>query len=374
MKILFLIGSLSNSGGMERVLTFQANYFADKLGYDVSILSYEQSDKSDFFPLSDKVKRICITPVKETHQNKFVNLYLLKKYLKLLKKDIQTLLFTESFDICLSFGIEGRFLYKIKDKSKKIVEFHFSNDFFKQNSTRIIQRIWRNYRFRKSITNLKRYDKMVVLTETDRNIWKKYLDNVVAINNPNVIETTKTSTLENAIAVSLGRLTKEKGFDRLIEIWDLLSKNNQKWELHVYGRGPEYDNLNAQIANRNLRDKIKIFEPVKDVNTVYENASLYLMTSRFEGFGLVLIEAMSFGLPVISYNLVGPSELINNTYNGFLIENGNKEDFAEKTSQLIASEAKRKEMGANSLEFVKKFSPDIIMKQWVQLFEEVLKE
>lgn len=374
MKILFLIGSLSNSGGMERVLTFQANYFADKLGYDVSILTYEKSDKPDFFPLSTKVKRIFISPFRETHRNKFINLYLFKKYLNLLKKDIEQLLFEDSFDICLSFGLEGNFLCSINDKSKKIVEFHFSNDFFKQNSTRIIQRIWRNYRFRKSITNLKRYDKMVVLTETDRNIWKKYLDNVVAINNPNVIETTKTSTLENAIAVSLGRLTKEKGFDRLIEIWDLLSKNNQKWELHVYGRGPEYDNLNAQIANRNLRDKIKIFEPVKDVDTVYENASVYLMTSRFEGFGLVLIEAMSFGLPVVSYNLVGPSELINNTYNGFLIENGNKEDFAEKTSQLIASEAKRKEMGANSLEFVKKFSPDIIMNQWVQLFEEVLKE
>lgn len=363
MKILFLIGSLSNSGGMERVLTFQANYFADKLGYDVSILTYEKSDKPDFFPLSTKVKRIFISPLRETHQNKFINLYLFKKYLKLLKKDIEQLLFEESFDICLSFGLEGNFLCSINDKSKKIVEFHFSNDFFKQNSTRIIQRIWRNYRFRKSITNLKRYDKMVVLTETDRNIWKKYLDNVVAINNPNVIETTKSSTLENAIAVSLGRLTKEKGFDRLIEIWDLLSKNGQKWELHVYGRGPEYDNLNAQIANRNLRDKIKIFEPVKDVNTVYENASLYLMTSRFEGFGLVLIEAMSFGLPVVSYNLVGPSELINNGYNGFLIENGNKKDFSEKTNLLIESEAKRKELGANSLEFVKKFSPDIIMKQ-----------
>ena len=84
MKILFLIGSLSNSGGMERVLTFQANYFADKLGYDVSILTYEKSDKPDFFPLSTKVKRIFISPLRETHQNKFINLYLFKKYLKLL--------------------------------------------------------------------------------------------------------------------------------------------------------------------------------------------------------------------------------------------------------------------------------------------------
>lgn len=374
MKILFLIGSLSNSGGMERVLTFQANYFADKLGYDVSILTYEKSDKPDFFPLSTKVKRIFISPLRETHRNKFINLYLFKKYLKLLKKDIEQLLFEDSFDICLSFGLEGNFLCSINDKSKKIVEFHFSKDFYKQDSGTFVQRIWRNYRFKKSVYKTAKYSKMVVLTETDRSFWKKYLDNVVAINNPNVIETATKSTLENKIAISLGRLTQQKGFDRLIEIWDLLPKNNQNWELHIYGKGSEYDNLKSQIARKNLQDRIKIFDPVKDVNAIYEKASIYLMASRFEGFGLVLVEAMSFGLPVISYDVIGPNELINNDYNGYLIENGNKLDFAEKTNLLIESEAKRKELGANSLEFVKKFSPDIIMKQWVQLFEEVLKE
>lgn len=374
MKILFLIGGLSNSGGMERILTFQANYFADKLGYDVSILTYEQSKQSDFFSLSNKVKRIFILPLKETHQNKLFNLYLLKKYLKVLEQEVEKILFQESFDICLSFGIEARFLYKINDDSKKIIEFHFSKDFYKQDAGTFIQRIWRKYRFKKSIAKTKKYHKMVVLTETDKSFWKKYLDNVVAINNPNVIETITKSTLENKIAISLGRLTHQKGFDRLIEIWDLLPKYNQDWELHIYGNGSDYDILKTQIAKKNLEDQIKIFAPVKDVNAIYENASLYLMASRFEGFGLVLVEAMSFGLPVISYDVIGPNELVNNNYNGYLIENGNKLDFAKKINLLIESEAKRKELGANSLEFVKKFSPEIKMKEWVKLFEEVLKK
>ena len=373
MKILFLIGSLSNSGGMERMLTFQANYFADHFEYDVTVLTYDQKNSQDFFTLSDKVNRIRIPVEKKSHPNRFFNLYLLKKYLESLKSEIEKTLLQSHFDICLSFGIEGKFLYQIKDKSKKIIEFHFSKDFYKQDSGSFLQKVWRRYRFKQSIGKTKMYDRMVVLTETDKDFWQQYLSNVVAINNPNVMQSEANSSLENKVAVSLGRLTRQKGFDRLIDIWEKVAEKYPDWELHIYGEGAEKKKLMELISDKNLQEFVQINPPVKDVAKVYQSASLYLMASRFEGFGLVLIEAMSFGLPVIAYNVIGPNELVQNNVNGFLIEDGNSDEFAYQIGLLCSDYEKRKELGENAKEFVEKFSPQQIMKQWSDLFNDVLR-
>lgn len=373
MKILFLIGSLSNSGGMERMLTFQANYFADHFEYDVTVLTYDQKKSQDFFNLSDKVNRIRLSIEKKSHSNRFLTLYLLNKYLESLKSEIEKTLLQSHFDICLSFGIEGKFLYQIKDKSKKIIEFHFSKDFYKQDSGSFLQKVWRRYRFKQSIGKTKMYDRMVVLTETDKDFWQQYLSNVVAINNPNVMQSEANSSLENKVAVSLGRLTRQKGFDRLIDIWEKVAEKYPDWELHIYGEGAEKKKLMELISDKNLQEFVQINPPVKDVAKVYQSASLYLMASRFEGFGLVLIEAMSFGLPVIAYNVIGPNELVQNNVNGFLIEDGNSDEFAYQIGLLCSDYEKRKELGENAKEFVEKFSPQQIMKQWSDLFNDVLR-
>lgn len=217
------------------------------------------------------------------------------------------------------------------------------------------------------------YDRMVVLTETDKDFWQQYLSNVVAINNPNVMQSEANSSLENKVAVSLGRLTRQKGFDRLIDIWEKVAEKYPDWELHIYGEGAEKKKLMELISDKNLQEFVQINPPVKDVAKVYQSASLYLMASRFEGFGLVLIEAMSFGLPVIAYNVIGPNELVQNNVNGFLIEDGNSDEFAYQIGLLCSDYEKRKELGENAKEFVEKFSPQQIMKQWSDLFNDVLR-
>ncbi len=374
MKIVFFIGSLANSGGMERILSFQANYFADTFGYDITIFTYEQAENTtDFFQLSNKITRIKEIIKKETYSNKIKNLLAFSQFLKKLKRKVKSLLLKGNFDIALSFGVEGRFLHSIKDNSKKIAEFHFSKDFYNRQTNNKFKRVWRKYRFLKSISKTSKYSKIVVLTDTDKKFWDQYLPNVIAINNPLTFETNSKSDLKNKIAVALGRLTSQKGFDRLITIWNKANSINSDWKLHIYGEGSEKENLVTRIEELRLHETVKIFEPVKDVEKVYQNASLYLMTSRFEGFGLVLIEAMSNGLPVISYNVIGPNELVLNDCNGYLIDNGNEKDFVDKLIMLQNSFEKRKELGKNALDFVTKFSPEVIMKQWKDLFEEVLK-
>ncbi|MFC0344184.1 glycosyltransferase family 4 protein [Epilithonimonas hispanica] len=374
MNIIFFIGSLANSGGMERMLTFQANYFADKFGHNVTILTYEQGDHQDFFQVSNKVKRVKLSFEKPNHSSSIITLYLQRNYKEKLQIEIEKILFQSNFDISLSFGIEGSFLYKIKDNSKKIVEFHFSKDFYKQDSGNFLQKIWRGYRFKQSIQRTKEYDKMVILTETDQLFWEKYLSNVVVINNPNVMQADINAPLESKVAISLGRLTKQKGYDRLIEIWEKVVQKFPDWKLHIYGDGKEKNALLQLIDEKNLSKFIQIYPTVSDVSEIYQSASFYLMTSRFEGFPLVLIEAMSCGLPAIAYSIIGPNELVQNNVNGFLIEDGDTDAFVNHIEILCSDFEKRKELGENAKKLVEKFSPLQIMNQWNDLFNQVVKK
>lgn len=361
MKIVYIIESLSNSGGMERVIAQKANWLADKAYQDVSIVTFAQhSDIDDFFQLSDNVKRVKIN-LKDFDKKK-LSLFLTEW----LKDNPQ--------DICIStYGREFSILPQLEDGSKKIVEFHFAYD---------INKHWLANSCSKLKTSLvgavktwlmtrtaKKYDKIVCLTKADYKRWRKHTDKVVQIYNPITISSNKTSDCISKEIVAIGRMDKQKGFDLLIDCWKLLEEHYPDWQLKIYGGG-DPTIYNNQISNLGLKH-IKILGPTDNVPAALCESSIYVLSSRYEGFSLTICEAMTCGLPIVSFDCPsGPAELISHGLNGFLVKNvGDTDTMARHISSLIENENMRKRYGSESLRMSKEYNIEKILAQWVSLFE-----
>ena len=172
--------------------------------------------------------------------------------------------------------------------------------------------------------------------------------------------------------IAVGRHVYEKGFDRLLKIWQKVVINHPDWHLDIYGKSN--DNMDLQkLATTLIINNVTFFDPVKDINLKYQEASIYLLTSRFEGFGMVLIEAMESGLPCIAYDCpCGPRAIITNNEDGFLIENGNECDYINAVESLICDKEKRFEMGKKAKISSLKYNIDTIMPLWNTLFKDII--
>lgn len=368
MKIVYCIHSLCNSGGMERIITEKANAFAE-IGHQVTILTAEQMNRSPFFHLSSSVSLHDLAINYSANKNilmKFLN-YPFKIWKH--RKRLSTLLMKIHPDITIStMGNEFLFLYKIKDGSKKILEVHFAKDYRLMRNRHFLWRFIDNYRSKQENIKAALYDKFVVLTSEDKDSWRS-LDNIVVI--PNFISYTPTcyADLNNKICLAVGRLSHQKGFDMLIKSWDIVHKKCRDWKLHIYGSGELYDQLVNMINELDLDKSIIIYPPTNAIKDVYLESSVMLMTSRYEGLPMVLLEAFSYGLPVVSFACkCGPRDLIENGSNGFLVPTGDIESFANQTILLLENESIRKEMGQSSFLSSQKYTKEIIINRWINLF------
>lgn len=159
----------------------------------------------------------------------------------------------------------------------------------------------------------------------------------------------------------------------LLKAWKIVQQNNKEWKVYIYGDGPMKEELIALAEGLEISKSIIFCGTVKNIKNKYLSSSIYLMSSRHEGFPLVLPEAMECGLPLISFSCPsGPSEVIENGSNGFLVENGNIDEMAEKILILMNDADKRKRMGGRSKEKSKCFDKEVIMKQWMKLFQKII--
>lgn len=377
MRIVYCIPSCYNSGGMERVLSLKANYLADKMGYEVYIVTTGQKNNEPYYPMSKKIRFIDLG----INYDELESFPIYKKiYYKLLKqyehrKKLEQLLSRLSVDIVVSmFTHEMPFLYKIKDGSAKVLEIHFSKQFRTlhnyYNHVGWVTRVLGYYLNYRDCVAAKKYDQFVVLTQEDKLSWKGF-SNIRVIYNPMTFMPDSVSDYKAKSVIAVGRLCAQKGFDTLIDIWNRIDPELRKsWTLSIYGSGPDYDLLNKQIRDLDLSQEVKLCSPTNDIASVYEHSSILCFTSRYEGFGMAVIEAMSFGLSCISFNCpCGPSDIIENGVNGFLIKSFDCKAFAVKLSELMNNESKRKEIGERAFETARnKFGIEVIMKQWVDLF------
>ena len=375
-KIVYCTPSLYIPGGVERVLTTKANYLADVAGYDITIVLTDGKGKEPYYPLSHKVKivQLDINFEELWHLSFFKKIFIYLKKQRIFKKKLTDTLMELRPDITVSLlRREINFLTSIKDGSKKVGEIHVNKANyrnFESNNTNIIKdyfaKLWMNMLIKK----VKKLDRFIVLTHEDKEKWHE-ISKTEVIPNPIPNLSPDISNLKNKKVIAVGRYTYQKGFDLLIEAWRRVIEKHADWTLNIYGSG-ERKAFQEQIIRLGIEKNCKLNGPTSNINEKYEESSILAFSSRFEGFGMVLLEAMSCGLPVVSFACpCGPKDIITDGKNGYLVEPENVEALAERICHLIEHEELRKEMGKAARKRAEDFQEDKIMQKWVDLFENI---
>lgn len=379
-KIVYCTPALYSAGGVERVVSVKASYFAEVYGYDVTIIVTEGQGRECFFPLSDKVRVINL-------QLGFEDLWcvsFLKKILLYFKKQrrYKQLLTTELMrlrpDITISvLRREINFINSIPDGSRKIGELHVNRSNYRNFTGRannVITRQFARFWMNNLIGHLKQLDRMVVLTESAKNDWPE-LSNVTLIPDPLPFKVDEVSPLTFKRVVCIGRYDFDKGNDLLLSAWARVEKQVPEWILDVYGNGKTetYQQLMVQLGIDFSR--CHLYGPTTEVKKEYLQSSLFVLPSRYEGFGLVLIEAMACGLPIVSFDCEnGPRNIVRDGQNGFLVQPFDVDAFAERLLTLMRDEELRHKMGASARQSSRQYQIEDIALRWKSLFEEVMGE
>lgn len=384
-KIVFCTPALYSAGGVERVVSFKASYFAEQLGYDVAIIVTEGRGRDCYFPLSDKVKVINFElGFEELWKASFVKkvyLYLTKQrqYKRLLKAELMRI----RPDVTISMlRREINFLTDIPDGSKKIGELHVNRANyrnFEANDSNGLKRLFAKFWMKSLVGKLKRLDQLVVLTDKSKAAWPE-LSNVTVIPDPITIEVksekVKSEKCVNRV-VTIGRYAYQKGYDLLLQAWAEISRirdleNGEEWTLDIFGQGNQTDYRQLMVELGIDTDRCHLNGPVEDVVKVYQDSSIFVLSSRFEGFGMVLVEAMACGLPVVSFDCpAGPDEIITDGVDGLLVPSGDVHALAEKLMVLMSDENLRRRLGQQARQTAQRYDMATLADQWITLFEKV---
>lgn len=368
MKVVYCIPGIYAAGGTERVVINKANYLSSK-GYDVIIITTDQNNRGVFFKLDKRVKHfdLKINYYKNSTRSLLIKLYYFFCNRILHRIRLRELLLYLKADVVISiFMNEMSILPYINDGSKKILEFHFSRPFFKINRKPGLIGVIHSIQERLDISIIKKYDKFVVLTEEDKLNWQE-LSNLSVIPNASSIE--GEVAVHDGDVIAVGRLTAQKGFNRLIDVW---SRVGVERTLKIYGAGELHEDLEKQIKALHLDKKVFLEEPTSNMQKVYSESSLLVMTSFYEGLPMVMLEAQSFGLPIVSFDFpCGPKDVIDDGKDGYIIRDGDVSAMAEKITELLQNDDMRVSMGINAKNKSVRYKQDKIMQQWCDLFDEI---
>ena len=377
-KIVYCTPALYMAGGVERVLTLKANYFAEHYGYDITIILTEGKDKPFFYPLSDKINVLNL----DVNFEELWTCSFIKKVIVYLKKQrlFKRLLTSELMRIRPDMTIsllrrEINFLTSIKDGSRKIGELHVNRANYRNfegNESNVIKNLFAKLWMKNLVGHLRKLDKFVVLTEEDKSQWQE-LSNIEVIPDPLSFHTETVSPLTSKRVIAVGRYVYQKGFDLLLHAWAIVEKQNQEWELAIYGQGERepYEQLIDELKIN--RKRCHLYGPTNDIKQEYLNSSVFAFSSRFEGFGMVLVEAMSCGLPVVSFDCpCGPKDIISNNTDGILVPNGEVEELADSLLYFINHVEEIRHFSTNAQVKSKQYSLDVLSLRWINLFDTLM--
>lgn len=376
MRIVYLYTALTTVGGADRVIIQKANYLADRMGHDVYIITDSQANRPIVFPLSPRVKHI---DVKIDFGRQYNHGLLLRSYyyftfMNAYKKRIGKLLNElKPAVVITTLGRDLDFLTRLKDGSIKIGESHIARSFCRNFHLmeekgfpyKQIAKYWR----KKHERNVKALDAFVVLTKHDAESWSN-IRQAHIIPNALPFYPKESSNCKQKRIISVGRLSEQKGYERFIEAWSGVNKKHPDWKVYIYGEGNEKERLKSLIKKYDIEDSFYLCPPTLHIQEKYLESSLFVLSSKFEGFGMVLIEAMACGVPCISFDCpYGPAEIINHDEDGILVSNGNINHLSHSICQLIEDEEKRIAMGKKAKINIQRYAPDNVMRQWDKLFK-----
>lgn len=352
MNIALLCGDLNRSGGTERVSSLIANGLSDK-GYDLTLISIVGAS-NPFYPLSSNVKVISLfnTYGRALYRSPLI-VARLRSCLK--KKKIDILIVVETMSVLFS-------LPAITGLSVKHIcweHFNFNNDLGKKGR-RIARQLAARY-----------CDAVVTLTERDKEYWlqgTKHKNQIISIPNPSPFTVQGNTYSKNSkIVLAVGRLVNIKGYDLLLKAWSKVVKGAPDWQLKIVGEGEERASLTKFIEDNNLSSCVELVGSTKDVQKYYSDAAIFCLSSRFEGFPMVLLEALSFGLPVISFDCdTGPAEILEGT-GSVLVEPYNIKLFVEGINTLIEDADLRERISMSSRRKAELYQLENIIKEWDKL-------
>lgn len=350
-KIDFIISSL-HGGGAERVMVSLANEFVER-GYLINLITFSDPD---VFEIDPKVKRIRL------HNGKIKN-HTLRCFFNLLKYYRNK---KKRPDVIISF-IHGTNLISIIVayllRIKVIASEHTNHTVNKARKTKFARKYV--YRYANFVT---------VLTSFDLKYYFKNRVKAVVVPNPVSFEVNNENIGEKEnVILAAGSLDRYdgKGFENLLYLLQSVFKKHPDWKLKIVGDGKvglKY--LESVVSKLHLENNVEFPGFIKDISQIMRSSDIYVLSSKYEGLPMVLIEAMSQGMACIAYDCVtGPSDIITHEEDGLLIEDQNDVKMAEGISTLIENEELRKRLAAKALKSVSRFHMDKIITAWEGLFK-----
>jgi hypothetical protein BACCOPRO_03216 len=377
MKIIYCIRATYNPGGMERVLLNKVTYLVNKLHWDVTIVTTDQQGRPPFYPFPEQIRMIDLH-IDYADDNEKPVFGKITGYLRRRQKHrkaLATLLMREKADVVVSlYPSESSFIPSIPDGSKKVLELHYCKFFRLQYGRSGLLGLIDRWRTRHDEKIARRFDKFVVLTQEDCGYWGA-LPNLEVIPNAAMQFGECHSDVSQPRVIAVGRLDYQKGFDRLIQAWEIVQKDAKcrNWQLDIFGQGEWRDMLQRMIEKAGLDQSAHIHPPTSQIGNEYADSSLLVMSSNYEGFPMVMIEAMACGLPVVSFDYkCGPRDIIDNGINGLLVSNGDIEGLAYAMIEVISDNAYRKLLSANAKRIVETYSEEAVMAKWIALFSNLI--
>ncbi len=368
MNIAFCLESSYNSGGMERMLSVVANVLC--ADYDVTVITAFNNGRPDFFGFDKGVRRVDLS----IKRDDFAPRRQKQEY----KVRLERYLVDNPQDVTISLGsLEYFFLPVLKDGSKKVLWFHFALNYDVMtchvSRLRAVNRLVGTLKTYRRLWLARRYDHVVCLSKEDLKRWRRHVSNVSQIYNPITITKTKNPDYSARRVIAVGRLDDQKGFDYLIEAWKLVSERFPDWALDIYGEGDLRESLQRQIDGLGLSGCVLLKGRTQNISKEYAQHSIMVLSSRFEGFVLVLGEASVCALPQVSFNCQsGPSEIIEDHKNGILVKRvGDIQGLASALGELMSNEDVRRRMGQHAEQLSYRFALPEIIRQWRELLDHI---
>lgn len=352
MKICFMINSLENSGGTERVTTLLANMLT-KVGFEVYIITQQGGTKS-FFDLDPAIQRYYL------FEESGINIYSkylisLSRYRKLLSRISPDYI----IDVCVAMSLLS--LPASAGKATKVISWeHFNSQTYFNYLSAIISK-WAASKFCRHV---------VTLTDKDCEMYNEKFNakSVICIPNPVTIDVKQPPDYQSKHVLAIGRLTHQKGFDMLLNAWKIVSAGQPEWKLSIVGNGELRDELIQQSLELAIVNSVHFIPASTEIYKHYSSASIFVMSSRFEGLPLVLIEAKAYGLPIVSFDCeTGPAEIINDQRDGILVKSGDIQLLANSLLMLMSDPERRKEMGKAAVEDSKRYAPEQFLDKWLRI-------